>query len=255
MTADPAPSARKRLPRAELRRRILDAGQDLLASGGLAVGLQHLNMEELIRRVGVPRSSVFAAFGGKDELVTELMVQALQSPDPAASLGWSPSTVDVATSVIAGNAHRMTDATGRDAVMREVIRQVLRVNVDDMTVSTEWQTYMALTVSVRSLPPGRRERVRDALHAAETRFIDEMAGVYAQTLAAVGRRPRAGLTLRHLASAGASIVEGLVSRRLVGSEDADATFLLPGLDGEPVEWHLAALTFLAMVLEMTERVD
>ncbi|MCX6501374.1 MAG: TetR family transcriptional regulator [Microbacterium sp.] len=261
MTADQDPSARRRLPRAELRRRILDAGEDLLASGGLAVGLQHLNMEELIRRVGVPRSSVFAAFGGKEELVTELMVQALRAPDPAAVVGYSPPTVEVAKSILVENADRLMDAAGRpdaagqDAVLREVIRRVILVNVEDMTVSTEWQTYMALSVSVRSLPPGRRERVHNALHAAEARFITEMADVYGHAFEALGRRPRTGFTLRHVATAGASVVEGIVSRRLVGSADADATITRPGLDGGPVEWHLAAVAFLAMILEMTERTD
>jgi AcrR family transcriptional regulator len=261
VTADQEPSARKRLPRAELRRRILNAGADLLATGGLAVGLQHLNMEDLIRRVGVPRSSVFAAFGGKEELVTELMVQALHAPDPAAAVGYSPPAVAVARAILEENADRLVDAAGRpdpagqEAVLREVIRRVLAVNVQDMTESTEWQTYMALSVSVRSLPEGRRERVREALHSAEARFIDEMSEVYTHALAALGRRPRQELTLRQVATAGASVVEGIVGRRLVGSADADTVILRPGLDGDPVEWCLAALAFLAMILEMTERVD
>ncbi|WP_460772478.1 TetR/AcrR family transcriptional regulator [Microbacterium sp. GXF7504] len=259
MNPAPATPARKRLPREELRRRILDAAQDLLATGGLAVGLQHLNMEELIRSVGVPRSSAFAAFGGKEELVTELMVHALEAPDPAAAVGYSPPTVLAARRVLEEHADRLVDADGRpdpagqDAVLREVVRQVLRINVDDMTVSTQWQTYMALSVSVRSLPAGRRERVHEALHAAEARFIDDMCAVYTQAFAALGRRPREGLTLRHVVTAGASVVEGIVSRRLVGSADADAIIVQPGIDGAPVEWHLAAVAFLALIMELTER--
>jgi AcrR family transcriptional regulator len=258
--ADLQDPARKRLPRAELRRRILDAGEDLIATGGLAVGLQHLNMEQLIRRVGVPRSSVFAAFGGKEELVTELMVQALRSPDPAAAVGFSPSSVDAAKAILSQHSDRLVDAAGRpdsagqEAVLREVVRRVIGITVEDMTVSTRWQTYMALSVSVRSLPAGRHERVREALHAAEARVIDEMSTVCADAFAALGRAPRADLTIRHVATAGAAVVEGIVSRRLVGSTDADAVVLRPGLDGQPVEWCLAALAFLALILEMTERV-
>lgn len=260
---NPAPEtpARKRLPREELRRRILDAAEDLLASGGLAVGLHHLNMEDLIRSVGVPRSSAFAAFGGKEELVTELMVQALKAPRPAPAVGYSTPTEQAAAHVFEQYADRLTDAEGnpdpegQDAVLREAIRQVLRINIEDVTASREWQTYMALSVSVRSLPPGRRERVYEALHAAEARFIDEMCGLYQGALEATGRRPRQGVTLRQLVTVGASVVEGLASRRLVGSADADAIVMQPGIDGEPVEWHIAAVAFFTLLWDLTERVD
>ncbi len=261
MTSASDASARKRLPQPELRRRILDAGQDLLASGGLTVGLQHLNMEQLIRRVGLPRSSVFAAFGGKEELVTELMVHALRNPGGGTSVGFSNATVETAMSVLAAHADRMRDAAGdpdpagQEAVLAELVRRVLQVNIEDTTTSTQWQTYMALSVSVRSLPPGRRERVREALQEADARFIDEMAGVYRHVLSAVGRRPREGYTIQRIATICASLIEGLVARRLIGSADAAAVVTRPGLDGEPVEWPIGAVAFFALLQDMTERVD
>lgn len=225
------------------------------------MGLHHLNMEELIRDVGVPRSSAFAAFGGKDELITELMVQSLHPDDPGPAVVYSPSTVTLAQEVFAAHAHRLSqqdgspDPTGQETVLEEIVRVVLRANVEEITASTQWRTYMALSVSARGLPDGRRERVLDALHRSESHFIDQMSGIYETLLGPLGRRPIPGLTARHVATAGAAVVEGIVSRRLVGSADADAEILRPGPDGEPVPWHLGALAFLAMVHEMTERVD
>ncbi|ANG85074.1 hypothetical protein A8L33_06475 [Microbacterium aurantiacum] len=70
------------MSREELRTRVLAAAHDMLGGDGLTVGLHHLNMEELIRRVGVPRSSAFAAFGGKEQLMADLMVDTLR---PASS--------------------------------------------------------------------------------------------------------------------------------------------------------------------------
>jgi hypothetical protein len=37
-----------------------------------------------------------------------------------------------------------------------------------------------------------------------------------------------------------------------GQSFADETAELPGIDGEPVEWHLSAIAFLGLVDGMTE---
>jgi AcrR family transcriptional regulator len=247
------------LSKAELRQRVLDEGAALLADAGVTVSLYHLNMEELIRRVGVPRSSAFAAFGGKEELIIELMVQLLR-PRPGASIGFSPSTARVAQQAIARHASRLTradgtpDPDGAYAVLRETVRMTLPQNVDDTASSPEWQTFMALSASVPSLPPGRREKVTEALRVAETQFVEAMTAFYRDAFPMLGRRLRAGVEWRHLVTAGATIVEGIVSRRRMGAPVADDVILAPGIDGEPVEWTLAALAYLAVIDGFTEPV-
>jgi AcrR family transcriptional regulator len=245
-----------RISRAELRARVLDAASVLLAEGGISVGLHHLNMEELIRRVGVPRSSAFAAFGGKDELLTALMLRLLE-PDGPHALGYSPGSNDVAANTFARYADRLMHPDGTPdpvagaAVMKESIRLALARNVADTMRSTEWRTYMALSVSVDSLPPAQRPRVQAALQAAETAFLQQMAEIYRMTFEYLGRRPAEGVTYMQIAALGASLVEGMASKRLIGVEDADGTVTRPGIDGEPVEWEVTALAFSVIIDGMT----
>jgi AcrR family transcriptional regulator len=245
------------LSKAELRERVLATGSALLGEEGVTVSLYHLNMEELFRRVGVPRSSAFAAFGGKEELITDLMIRLLQ-PDPGDQVGFSPATAELAQSVIDRYADRLTRADGsRDpegeyAVLREAVRVTLRQNVDDTEASSEWRTFMALSATVPSLPPGRRERVAAALLVVEENFVAAMTQFYGGALVFLGRRPRPGLEWRHVVSAGATIVEGMVSRRRMGSAIGDDTVLAPGIDGEPVEWTLTSLAYLALLEGLTE---
>ncbi|WP_159501585.1 TetR family transcriptional regulator [Microbacterium sp. 18062] len=238
---------------------MLDAAEELLADGAISVGLHHLNMEELIRRVGVPRSSAFAAFGGKDELLTALMLRLLDPAGPH-SLGYSPGTNDVTAAAFRQHADLLTDAEGRPdpdgtvGVLHEAIRRGLARNVADTVQSAEWRTYMALSVSVSSLPPAQQPRVRAALQAAETRFLEQMAEDYRSALTSVGLRPVEGVTWIQIAAIGASLVEGIASKRLIGIPDADGVVLRPGIDGEPVEWELAALAFAAMIDGLTRPV-
>jgi AcrR family transcriptional regulator len=246
-----------RIPREQLRVQVLDAAQELLAHGGLSVGLHQLNMEELIRRVGVPRSSAFAAFGGKDELLTELMLRLLE-PRGAHALGYSPGSASVATEVLARHgalllaADATPDPAGAALVLREAIRLALAQNVADTVRSAEWRTYMALSVSVESLPPNQQPRVRVALQAAETRFLTQMAELYRSLFEHLGRRPAAGVTWLQIAAVGASVVEGMASKRLIGITDADGTVQRDGIDGAPVEWEITALAFAGMVEGLTE---
>lgn len=235
---------------------MLDAAEDMLAHGGISVGLHHLNMEELIRRVGVPRSSAFAAFGGKDELLTQLMLRMLD-PGDRHSLGYSPGTTAAATDVFARYGHLLADengapdGAGRSAVLREAVRVSLARNVADTTNSAEWRTFMALSVSVESLPAAQQPRVRAALHAAESRFLAEMAELYRTLLEQLGRRPADGVTWLQIAAVGAAVVEGMASKRLVGVAEADGVVTRPGIDGEPVEWEITALAFAGMLEGLT----
>jgi AcrR family transcriptional regulator len=256
---DDTPRA-KRIPRETLRTRVLDAAEDLLAEGGISVGLHHLNMEELIRRVGVPRSSAFAAFGGKDELLTELMLRMLQ-PQGRHALGYSSGSTDAATHVFARYGHLLThpdgapNAAGRTAVLREAVRVSLAQNVADTTNSAEWRTYMALSVSVGSLPPHQQPRVRAALQAAESRFLEEMAELYRSLLEPLGRRPAEGVTWVQIAAVGASVVEGMASKRIVGVAAADGVVARPGIDGDPVDWEITALAFASMLDSLTRTAE
>lgn len=253
-----SPRAR-RIPRSDLRERILREGSALLSATGVTASLDHVNMDELIRRVGVPRSSVFAAFGSKEELITELMVQLLRRGPESRGPAYSPIIAN-GMAVLAEHGSRLRrpdgtrDPDGEHAVFREIVRVVLAHNADAMRDSLDWQTYMALSASVLSLPAARRERVRTALRESEEEMMMAMVGFHAAALSAVGRRLLPGLDMRQLVTAGSSLIDGLVSRRRIGIPVVERMILEPGIDGEPVEWTLVARAYLSVVEGMTEPV-
>lgn len=246
-----------RLSREVLRERVLVEGSALLRETGITPSLYHVNIEELIRRVGVPRSSVFVAFGGKDELMTELMVRLLH-PSPDSPTGYSPVTASVASEVIERHSARLRtpagdrDLEGEYAVLREAVRVVLAQNASEFQTSAEWTAFLSLSATVESLPPGARERVIGALRGIDAAFTAAMVEFYSSALTALGRRMRPGLEWRHLVTAGAGLVEGTVARRRIGSPVADEVVTLPGIDGEPVEWTVVAIAYLAMLENLTE---
>ncbi|WP_243226835.1 TetR family transcriptional regulator [Microbacterium sp. CIAB417] len=246
----------KRIPRDELRRRVLDAAADLLADGAVSVGLHQLNMEELIRRVGVPRSSAFAAFGGKDQLLSALMLRLLEPHGPH-PIGYSAATIQIAAAVFEQYSEHLVDADGApdpvgiERVLQESVRRAIGQNVLDTMGSTEWKNYMALSVSVSSLPDDQQAEVRRALAASETRFLTEIADIYHRVLARVEREPVPGVTWLQIAAAGASLIEGMASKRLVGIEGIDDVVLREGIDGEEVPWELPALAFWSLLMGLT----
>lgn len=247
-------ASRKRLKGAELRELVLDTAERLLGDTGLTVSLDHLNMEELIRRVGVPRTSTFNEFGGKEGLITALILKMIR-PDESQGAAFSPATLEVAQRVLSENQHRLVDQAGCDAVMRETIRLGAKQNYEDIISSTYWKTYMALSVSLAGLPVERRTQVVEMLRLVEARFIDTMSSFYDAMLPILRRRVRDGFDTRQIAATGSAVVEGVAERRFVNPELVETPIWQKGLDGDMVEWHLASVGFLSVIEGMTEPIE
>lgn len=246
-----SPRRGKNLKDAELRDRMISVAVNELQKTGLTVSLEHLEMEELIRLAEVPRSSFYKAWKTKERFFVDLMV-ALVEPTEMQGAAFDPETVKMSRSVVSKNAHRLTTAEGQHAVLREAIRLAAKRNFDALVSSPSWHTYTALTVALPSLLEEDRTRIQNALTEAEKHFIHRMARLYDELLPVVGRKPSGDFTTKQIAAAGAAVVEGLARRILVNPEVINAPIRLPGLDGDLVEWHLAAVGFLGIVEAMTE---
>ncbi|MGC7358356.1 hypothetical protein RA989_21135, partial [Mycobacteroides abscessus subsp. massiliense] len=85
-----------------------------------------------------------------------------------------------------------------------------------------------------------------ALRQAETHFIDKMAAFYEQMMPILGLRPKEPFDLRTFTATASSMIEGLISRSRTNPDVVNHTIMLPGIDGDPVEWHLSAIGYLAM---------
>lgn len=245
VTSTPTTRA-KRIPSEVVRSRMLDAARDVIDAGGLTVSFDHLPMEEYIKKAAVPRSSVYRIWSTREEFVADLISDVFSAERYAE--GFDPVAIEEMTRVYSENQHRLVDADGRRAVVHEMIRVGSTINYRHLSRSVAWGSYNTLFTSLASIPPGRaRTAVAEVVAGIEARFAARMAAFYTDMIGRVGATLRPGFTVEHLAALTALIVEGVATRVRNEQGSLDTTVRAPGLDGEIVEWPLAAYTIRSVV--------
>ncbi|GAB19892.1 hypothetical protein GOEFS_096_00690 [Gordonia effusa NBRC 100432] len=235
----------------ELRRRMLDAALEMLGDDGLTVGVSHLNMEEIIRLAGVPRSSVYREWDTKEDFYVELLI-ALVEPGPAQALAFDVETLQLAIKVVDDNVERLTTRGGRHAVLAEAIRIAGERNFQALNESPTYRTVTALVAALPTFEDAQREKIAKALVDSEVYYPERVAQFYRMFLPVMGFRVREGISELQLAIASASVVEGMTRRGFTTPDVVATPVSYPGIDGEPVDWHLAALTLLGVIEFMVE---
>lgn len=249
----PAGVRAPRIKQEDLRERMLVTAEELLGDRGLGVNAHPINMEELIRQVGVPRSSAFHAFGSKENLVYQLALRLLPPESPLAG-HFATMWTAIADEVVADNPGLEATSDGRWQLLRETVRRAVRRNHDLLAGSSRWRTFRALSMSLDSFPDDERAVLSERLIRIQTEFVRVMSATYERVFARFGRRLRTGLDIEHFTGAVSSALEGIATNRAFGPAMPDQIVDLPGIDGELVEWHLAAVAFLALIEGMTEPV-
>lgn len=154
---------------------------------------------------------------------------------------------------MAENLGDLTTREGRERLIRELIRVAAKRNFDAITRSTQWRTYVALTATALSLPEDEsRQRVQKALQAAEHKFLGNMSQFYDDMATVLGYKLRQHVrSFETVAAVGGSIVEGLALRQILVPHILARQVMLPGSNGIE-EWHLAAASFLDLIMGMVE---
>lgn len=255
--ADPSAAAGRpraaRIPQEELRERLLAEAERMLDGRGLGVNAYPLNMEDLIRQVGVPRSSAFHAFGSKENLFFQLALRLLSPSSPLATR-FAGLLTDSVETVVAENGALMTDAEGRHALLRESVRRALPQMHETLVRAPRWRTFRALSMSLDSFPDSERDELRARLGTIQEIYLDTMAGAYAATFERFGVRMRPGLSIAHFVTSASSTLEGVATGPAFGQPLTAEWVGLPGIDGADVQWHLSAIALMALVDGMTEAV-
>ncbi|NQX11904.1 TetR/AcrR family transcriptional regulator [Microbacteriaceae bacterium VKM Ac-2855] len=242
-----APTKRaKRIPAEEVRVRMIAAARDVVARDGLTVSFDHLPMEEYIKKAGVPRSSVYRIWSTREEFVADLIGEVFSAE--RYSDGFDPTAIVAMTHVYQDNLERMDTAVGRRAVVHEMIRVGTTINFHHLSESVEWVSYNTLFTSLDSIPDGpAHAAVSAVVERIETRFAQRMAAFYRDMIRRYGVTLKPGCTPDQIAALTAMIVEGVASRIRNSTSALDAYVEAPGLDGEQVEWHLAAYTIRSVI--------
>lgn len=241
---------RPRLSESDLRERILGTAVAMLTeSGGLTVSMAHLNMEELIRIADVPRSSVYRAWGSKEAFHVELM-ERMVLPGPEGS--YADDVVRVARAVLEQHRELLGTPQGRRTVLAELIRCTVTHSFHGAARSLAWRSFTALALAVPTFDEGDQERILAALARSHARVIDRVAEMYAEALPKLGMRVKAGFDIRTCIATGSSAMDGLIRLSLTDPDTVASRTVRAGPNGEPVEWELPAVAFMAILDAMVE---
>jgi AcrR family transcriptional regulator len=252
----------ERVPAEEVRQRMLDAGRELAVEAGAALTIEHLRLEGVIQRAGVPRSSVYRLWPYKDDYIDDLMVY-LAGPGSwfAESGAFDPETFKIVRDVIGANQHRLKTPEGRREVLCEATRLGTGRNYQAFSESLTWRLYMALVATLGSTRTGEvRQKIAAALEECQSASRASLVALYEGLKPALGLRERdPSRTVEHMVLAGGIMIQSFALRNIqtqAADSDPDAEVvddLLnrpipgPGLGGTTSPWTLAAFSYLALL--------
>lgn len=250
----PNTDARARRPAEQTRALLLEAAVERVKAEGLRLDYANIELEDLIRSAGVPRSTVFRIWPDRPAFVADL-VRALFEADPGYGTGFDAETLGMIEQTIAAAA-AAGGADGRRAALRSVVRLTVAHNVVAVEDSVAWRAYRTMSAALAggdAVPGG--EAARTLLSELETRYLDRMAEVYRQLNAALGLRMRDGVTERDLGVAIMAMIEGMSDHRRIDPDGIDRPRTVAiGQEGAH-DWHVASLAVYGIYCAFTDECD
>ncbi len=234
---------------------MLETAIDRVTAEGLHLDYANLELEDLIRAAGVPRSTVFRIWPDRGAFIADL-VRALFEADPGFEAGFDDETLHLLERTIAASAGDLGTSEGRQTALRAVIRHTAAHNIVAVEDSVTWRAYRTLSAALASgdgVPGG--EGIRTLLGQIEERYTERMAAVYAGLNAALGLRMREGLTEQDLALAIMGVIDGLSDHRRIDPAAVDRPRAVAlGAEGSQA-WHLAGVAVYGVYTAFTENAD
>src|SRR6266566_4938721 len=168
MTNSQAPTGlarrRRRLSDRETEQRMLGAAVHMVNRTGLAVSLDNIGLEDVIREAGVSRSAVYRLWPYKDLFISDLVKQLAKSATPTI-VG---DELAMIRRIAADHPDWLETPGLRRRLVVELLRQLSLLDFQALYESAGWRTYLALHATFMSLADGElREQVRLALARAE----------------------------------------------------------------------------------------
>jgi AcrR family transcriptional regulator len=241
---------RTRISDQETERRMLATAAEAVAVAGLAVSLDHIRLEDVIREAGVSRSAVYRRWPSKDAFLGDLLLELARGQAPMAALGTAEANAAVRRVLI----ERLDDLgtlEGRRHAVAAVVHETADQEFRRITTSPQWRTYLALTATFVGLPEGElRDQVGEALATSERTFAEGIARSHDAVARLLGlRATQIGIEdVAHLVNAQ---MRGMVVKALVQPELAERSSRV-ALAGVDETWSLVAVGVAALVLAFLE---
>lgn len=189
-----------------------------VTAAGLTVGLDHVNVDELIRDAGVSRSSAYRRWPSKDLFLVDLLKELVRVTSAAVTTEeeWigEPSR-----GVAREHLDRLESPERRHELLLELIRSGAPRHVEARLGragaggSAQWRTCMALHATFLSLPGGDlRDEVQAALARSERSVAARAAEGWAYWAEVLGYRlrPDRGVTFETVAILTGTMLRGLL---------------------------------------------
>ena len=231
---------------------MLDVAVERVRAEGLQLDYANIELEDLIRAAGVPRSTVFRIWPDRAAFVADL-VRALFEADPGFDAGFDDETLQFIERAVADSADAASSPEERQAALREALRVAVAHNMAAVEDTVAWRVYRTMSAALSSgdvMPGG--EGIRVLLSEIVGRYLDRMAEIYRVLNAAFGLRMRAGVSERDLAVAIMAMIDGMGDHRRINPPmiDGPRTVAL-GAEGAR-DWHLAGISVYGIYTAFTE---
>jgi AcrR family transcriptional regulator len=234
---------------------MLDVAVERVKAEGLLLDYANIELEDLIRAAGVPRSTVFRIWPDRAAFVADL-VRALFEADPGFETGFDGETLQLVERALAESSDAANTPAGRQAALREVLRVAVAHNMASVEGTVAWRVYRTISAALSSgdaVPGG--EDIRAQLAEIVGRYLDRMAEVYRGLNAAFGLRMRAGLTEHDLAVAVMAMIDGMGDHRRINPAMIDAPRTVALGEEDAGDWHLAGIAVAGIYSAFTEALD
>ncbi len=228
----------------ETRALLLRVGMQMLLEQGVSAGVQHIRLQDVLRRAGLTTGAAYRLWGDQTDYQRDLAVSMvrLRLSSPA---DYARGAVE---DLIAAGA--ASDDVIRAAAATHV--RTTAVDTDDPANARDAQSFLialALRTTAHTWP-----ELKDASRERHHESIAAFAEFYAYLMEAYGLRMKAPLTIEDFTEAMAAMGEGFAVRALEGIEhptyEATADDELP--EGR---WSLFALGVRALVNEFMVPID
>jgi len=242
----------------EVRSALISAALSMMLEDGVIASLRDLSFADVVDRSGVARATAYRALSDDGELSpSEWIRQELLRATIRAAPGGDEyqGTAAAAVKVLQNGTDVLDNGTTRQLtdLMREVIRVGCEANYESLHNSIFWRARIVMEGSIASQGDHADPEMLQEMAKSEAGAIDDFAALYEALGSEFNLRIRHPYTWRQIASASASLVEGIAIRDRF-SDDVGSTMRRTGPGGEEREWPLLGIGFEALVLAMTEPV-
>lgn len=224
---------------ADTRRELINAGLQMLFERGAAVGVQHIRLQDVLRKVGLTTGAAYRIWADQTDYQRDLAVAAVRLRISAPSAE-ATALVDqlIAAGVTADELIRVVAAGQMELLERFRARPPAPEAEVFVTVLTLRMTAAAWP----ELAAASAQRHRES--------VAEFAELYQRVLDDMGYRMRTPYTVRDFAEAMTALTEGFAVR---AAEGLDLPFvdIADTDEGPSGTWSLYGLAMRALVTEFT----